>query len=139
MSNFGLFKVKFGPTYPIFYPNMVKSCKSDLTSGFLDLKVHLGEIFRQIRDKNSTQIWLQKSKFMIFDPIFDPEDGKIMQIWHDQWISRPQKLSWWTFQPNLRKKISERCYKKRNFSKNSVVTKSVVTKSGDFLLQKAYL
>ena len=55
MSNFGLFKVKFGPKVttfdPIFYPNMAKSCKYDLTSGFLDLKVHPGETFRQIRDK----------------------------------------------------------------------------------------
>ena len=28
--------------------------------------------------KNSDQVWLQKSKFMIFDPIFVPENGKIM-------------------------------------------------------------
>ena len=55
MSNFGLFKVKFCPkatTFDsIFHANMAKSWKSDLTSGFLDLKVHLGENFRQIREK----------------------------------------------------------------------------------------
>ena len=49
-----------------------------------------------------------------------------MQIWHDQWISRPQKLSWGTFQSNLRKKFP------------SVVTKSVICRKIQ-LLRKALL
>ena len=69
LHDFAIFRVKIGikcrildflksnlvrklrPLTLFFYPNMAKSCKSDLISGFLDLKVHPGENFRQIRDK----------------------------------------------------------------------------------------
>jgi len=101
-------------------------------------KLFWWKLHQNQRKKNPDQIWPQIVKILTFDPIFDPENGKITQIWHDQWISRPQKLFWSKFQPNWRKKIFKCCYKKRKFLKNSVVTKSVVTKSGDFLLQKAY-
>ena len=123
---------------PIFNLKMAKLCKSDLINEFLDLKNYSGKNFSKISKKYTWPNLTSKIKILTFNPIFDPENGKIMQIWHDQWISRPQKLFWWKFQPNRRKKIFKCCYKKRKFSKNSVVTKSVVTKSGDFLLQKAY-
>ena len=51
-----------------------------MNSGFLDLKVHPGGNFRKIRENKIGPNLTSKSKFMIFDPIFDPEDGKIMQI-----------------------------------------------------------
>ena len=77
-----------------------------------------------------------KSQISTFDPIFDPENGKIMQIWPNQWISRPQKLSWWKFQPIRRKKFSDQiwpqsCYAKhiRNVTESGIVTKPLIDKT----------
>ena len=123
---------------PILTLKMAKSCKSDMTSGFLDLIVHPGENFRQIRENKIGPNLTSKVK--------------IHDLWSHFWPLRWQNhanLTWpvnfstaktflGNFSVKSKIKISERCYKKRNFSKNSVVTKSVVTKRGDFLLQKAY-
>ena len=62
---------------------MAKSCKSDLTSEFLNLKSTAGEISANTEKKFSDQIWPWKVKIFTFDPDFDPENGKIMQIWPD--------------------------------------------------------
>ena len=43
-------KSKIRHLIPILTLKMDKSCKSDVASGFLDLKVHPGEIFRQNRE-----------------------------------------------------------------------------------------
>ena len=137
-TKFDFKKSKIWHLIPNLTLKMAKSCKSDITSGFLDLIVHHGENSRQIRENKIESNLTSKIK--------------IHDLWSHFWPWRWQNhanLTWpvnfstskillMNFSDKSKKKISERCYKKRNVSKNSVVTKSVVTKSGDFLLQKAY-
>ena len=115
--NFDFYKVKFGPKFrsltPFFTLKMTKPCKTDTTSEFLNLKSYSSENFSKTKEKIPDQIWPQKVKILSFDPIFDPDNDIIMQIWHDQWISRCRKLFWWKFQPNRRKFFFKFCYKKR--------------------------
>ena len=71
-SQYDLKKSKFWHMTPFLIPKMAKSCKSDMTSEFLDFKSFSGKIFSQIREQKFEPNLASKSQNFDLWPQFWP-------------------------------------------------------------------